>query len=136
MLHSLYGARRKRRVGMRKKRVGARRRLMHHGAGFFGDLWNTVKDVGRKAVDIGSKIYEHRDPLMNAVNLVRPILGVGRRRRRVGARKRVHRGGAIPTMHALKMLEHLASSKMGARRRVRPRMTHSGGVHRIRHSLF
>jgi len=121
----VVGARRRRRV-VRRRRVGRgpgmvslaggrrRRRVYRRGAGFFGDLWSGIKNVGRTAVnaipwsDVGSKVNDYLKNTRTISGLVKGIpmignvagnavssLGYGRRRRRVvrraPAKRRVRR---------------------------------------------
>jgi hypothetical protein len=116
----VVGARRRRVV--RRRRVGRgpgmvsltggrrRRRVYRRGAGFFGDLWSGIKNVGRTAInavpwrDVGNKVNDYLKSNRTISGLVKGIpvvgnvagnaissLGYGRRRRRAPAKRRVRR---------------------------------------------
>lgn len=67
-----------------------RRRYLRRGAGFFGDLWRGIKNVGRKAWDFANS-DTGKKVLPIAWNIGKKLVGLGRRRRVV--RRRVGRGG-------------------------------------------
>ena len=89
---SVFGGMALRRAPAGLHRRHRRRRVTRHGAGFFGDLWTKIKDVGSQALPHIANIGKDL-----AIGLIKKKIGLGLRRHRrktVGkSRRRIHRGG-------------------------------------------
>jgi len=106
-------------LGRKKRRVGG----MKMRGGFLGSLFNKVKDVvtGVPILSTGASLLGHK----TAGNVLKAV-GLGRRKRRVGGRKRAHRGrGMLSSLLGMaglgrrKRVHRGGSSIFGGRRHVR-----------------
>jgi len=112
---NLLGMRRRRRVGMRRRRRGGMR------GGFIGKILSGINKVARAVPVVSTALGATGNPM--AAGLAR-TLGYGRRKR-LGRRRRVRRGGILGSLMR-GVLGMRKRRRLGRRRRVR-----RGGIRRV-----